>query len=301
MKKWLLIALLLVVGNLFGQNSIDLLTGSFRYGFQQKTVDQPGSATESVGLLNVKVPIVFSESTIWYNDLTYQASIVNYSDNFNSTLNPTRLHGFILQTGLVRQLTDHSAIQLLLAPRLMTDFNRVDARHFQFGGIGLYEKTYSERLTIRYGLMYNRELFGNMFVPLVNINWEIAPRWRVTGLLPVFGKIDYQVNGDLHVGLSHFGLITSYQVGDPTYSLDYIERKSIDLAVFVRQRLAGNVHVEGRFGYALGRSYTQYAKGDEMDFRLAILTFGDERIQKNVLFDPGLIIDFRLVYNLLVD
>lgn len=285
----------------FGQNSIDLFTGSYRYGPAQNTVEAPGEATESVALINLKVPIVFSGSTIWYNNLTYQASTVKYSADFPNTLNPTRLHGFIFQSGLVRQVNEKSAFQLLLVPRLMTDFKAVDSRHFQFGGIGLFEQKYNQNLTMRYGLMYNRELFGHMFVPLIYLNWSVSPKWTISGMLPIFAKVSYQASEKLSLGLSHFGLITSYQLGDAAFDGDYIERKSIDLTLFARYRLMGNLHFETRFGYALDRSYYQFARGDEMDFRVTILSFGDDREQKNVSFDPGPIIDFRVVYNLPLD
>ncbi|MFY0601875.1 MAG: hypothetical protein JXR03_19530 [Cyclobacteriaceae bacterium] len=285
----------------YAQNSLDLFTVSFRHGFSRPTNEVVGNASENVGLVNLKVPIRLSKTSIWYNDLTYQASTVDYSSDFPNTIDPTNLHGFIFQSGLVRKLDEKSAFQLLAVPRLMTDLNNVTINHFQFGGIGLYERKFSESLTMRYGLMYNQELFGDMFVPLVYLNWSLTPKWSVKGLFPIFTKITYQSSEKLALGLSHFGMITSFQVGDPFYNQDYIERKSIDLTLFGRYKLAGNFHLEMRAGYALGRSYYQYAKGDEVDFRVAIFSVGDNRTQKNVSFNPGSIIDFRMVYNLPLD
>jgi hypothetical protein len=56
--------------------------------------------------------------------------------------------------------------------------------------------------------------------------------------------------------------------------------------------------MEARFGYALGREYAQYETDQQADFRISILKFGDDRIQKNVTFDPCPIMNLRLVYNL---
>ena len=78
----------------------------------------------------------------------------------------------------------------------------------------------------------------------------------------------------------------------------YIERTSIDLSLFGRIRLAGNFHLEGRVGYALSRSYNQYSADQTVPFRIAIIKFNDERVAKNTLFDPGAIVNLRLVYNL---
>ena len=283
------------------QGSIDIFTGSFRHGFKANAEDLSGDAYENMTLVNLKFPIVFSESTIWYNDLTYQSPVVHYSDDFSNAIRPTRLYGFLFQTGLVQRLTETTAVQLLMMPRFMTDFKGVGLQHFQFGGIGLFEKKYHDRFMMRYGLLYNRELFGHVFVPLVYVDWKLSDKWSVTGLLPIFSKISYQVTDNLSFGFNHFGLVTSYQLGDAAYNNDYIERKSIDVTLFGRIRIAGNFHFETRAGYALGRSYRQYEEGDELDFKIITFSFGDDRVQKNIAFDPGPILDFRIVYNLPLD
>ncbi len=292
------IILFFLASTAFSQKSIDLMTLSYRYGQPQPYTNSSGLATENVFFGNFKIPLVLNKSTIWYSDLTYQYFNVSNSEDIQSTLMPIGLHGIILQTGLVKQINDRNSIQLLLAPRLMSDFSNLSPKHFQLGGIGLYEVKYQDRLTMRYGLMYNKERFGNMFVPLVYVDWSITPKWSITGLLPIFAKFNYHATEKLTFGFSHFGLITSFQVGDPTYNNDYIERKSIDLSFFGRYKFWNNLCVEGRVGFAVGRSYLQFAQGDEVDFRVAILSFGDNRIQKNEAFNPGPIFDIRIAYNL---
>lgn len=282
------------------QSSIDLLTFSYRYGPEQPYENGLGRATENGWLINLKIPVVLNEKSIWYSDLTYQHFNVRYSEEIPGAVVPVSIHGFILQSGWMQQLNDRSAFQLLLVPRFMSDLNQVNSSHFQMGAIGLYEISYKDNLTMRYGLMYNREKFGNMFVPLIYLDWQLSRKWSITGMLPIFAKVNYHVTEKLTFGFSHFGLITSFQIGDPAFNHDYIERKSIDLALFGRYKFWGNLCIEGRAGFAVGRSYLQFAEGDEMDFRVAILSFGDDRVQKNVVFDPGPILDLRLVYNLLL-
>ena len=152
-----------------------------------------------------------------------------------------------------------------------------------------------------FGAMYNQEFFGPYLVPLVNLDWKMSERWSITGLFPVYGKIKYQVNERLSAGLSHFGLITTYRLGDQAYQGDYIERKSIDESLFARYRLVGNIYLEGRFGYALGRSYAQYEADQKVDFSLPLVGFGDNRVQKNISFHDGLIASIRFVYNVPID
>ena len=117
-------------------------------------------------------------------------------------------------------------------------------------------------------------------------------------MLPVYAKVNYKVNDNLTAGFSHFGLITSYYLGDDAYSGDYMELQSIDLTLFARQRMFGNFYVEGRVGRSFGRSYKQFASDQKVDFSIPLIGFGDNRTAKNITFNDGIILDLRLVFNI---
>ncbi len=289
----------------FSQESIDLLTISGRYGVPRPYLSQySGNATETGILVNLKVPIPLNETktTLWYNNLTYTQATINNDEIMPGSLaNPISIHGFILQTGFMKQFDNGTGFQLLLAPRFMTDFNNVNSKNWQLGGIALYEKRYSEKLLLRFGLLYNQELFGPLLTPLVDIDWRISDRWSIAGLMPIYVKVNYHASENLILGFSHFGLTTTYRLGNPAYVDDYIERTSVDLSLFIRQRIAGNIHLEGRFGHTLNRKYAQYEEDQKLGLRFIIFDFGDDRIQKNADFKDGIIASIRLVYNLPIE
>ena len=264
----------------------------------------PGKASETTGLINLKLPIVFkNKKTIWYNDITYNYSYVNSNIAFaDSVYHPIRLHGFILQTGWVQEFSNDRAIQLLFAPRLMSDFQNMDGCSFQLGAIGLFEKKFNDKLLMRFGAMYNQDLFSSMLVPLIYLDWQIGnSKWNISGLVPIYAKIGYKFNDKFTAGIAQFGLVTSYALGGEGYAGDYMERKSIDLTTFGRYKLAGNLHLEARVGYAFARDYAQYDGDDKMDFRITVISIGDDRVRKNERFEDGLIANLRLVYNLPLD
>ncbi len=286
------------------QQSIDLITVSGQFSPKVHYLEIPAKATETTGLVNIKLPVVFKNNkTIWYTDLTYNYSSVNSSVNFGDSLyNPIQLHGFILQTGWVQKFSRDRAIQLLLAPRLMSDFQNMDSRSLQLGAIGLFEKKFSDKLIMRFGAMYNQDLFSSMLVPLIYLDWQVGnSKWNVSGLVPIYAKIGYRFNERFTAGVAQFGLVTSYALGGEGHNGDYMERKSIDLTAFGRYRLKGNFHLEARVGYALSRDYAQYAGDDKMDFRITVISLGDDRLRKNQRFEDGLIANLRLVYNLPLD
>ena len=282
------------------QTDLDIFTLSGHYGFPQEyetTYDE--KATETGILANVQFGVSFDDSTIWYSQLTFTNFRVNNDITMPDDIaNPISIYGFILQTGIYQKFSNGRGLQLLFAPRFMTDFNNVDRGHFQIGGVALYEKRFSDKLLMRFGAMLHDELGGPYMVPIVYTDWQISSKWSLKGTWPISGKIKYQVNDNFSTGISHFGLVTSYKLGHPDYQGDYMERTSIDECLFGRVRLAGNFHLEGRLGYALGRYYNQYDADQKADFRITILKFGDNRVAKNVNFKSGPIALLRLVYNL---
>ena len=288
----------------YSQNSIDLLTLSGKYGFPSSYEPaQPSKATESEVLANIKIPIVFNDKTIWYSNFTYTYMHVGNSlDLGNEIANPINLNGFVLQTGLVQRIDEKRAFQLLFVPRFMSDMVNPGSDAWQFGAIGLFENRFNKNLLMRFGVLYNQEMSGPLLVPLVDIDWQITPRWSITGLLPIYGKVNYKISERTTTGFSLFGLVTSYALSDPDYSMDYMERTSIDLSLFAKWKMVGNIYLEGRFGYALARRYNQYNKDQTIDLKVSILKFGDDRGEPvNPVFNDGLIANLRLVYSLSIE
>lgn len=301
MKWFVLSACCLLSVFVQAQSSIDLLTLGGSYGFPA-SYNKPlnGKATELSSLINLKAPIVINDRTIWYNDFTYTGHLIrhNMKPEPEGMLTTLDLHAFILQTGINQKISERDRIQILLVPRYTTDFEGSRSENWQLGAIGLYEHRMSSRLLMRFGMMYNGELFGPLLVPLVYMDWQLNNRWSITGLMPISLKVNYKVSDWLTAGYSHFGFITTYAINQAGFETDYIERNSIDETLFLRWKLMGNLHLETRFGYSLSRVYGQYRQNQKMDLRLSLASFGDYRLQRNIDFDSGPILSARLVYNL---
>jgi hypothetical protein len=284
------------------QETLDVFTISGRYGFPEPYDSiYKSKAKEFGGSANLVAPIQLSEKSIWYNSVNYFYWHVSNDEQMNSDIsNPINLHGIILRTGLYQKFSKDRNLKIFFTPRLMSDFNNVNAKHFQYGGMFLYGKKYNENLSMGFGINYNQELFGPYLVPLIDLNWKLSEKWSIAGVLPIYAKVKYNVNDRFNIGWSHFGLITSYRLGETEYNGDYIERSSIDETLFARYHLSKNIHLEGRFGYALSRSYAQYEEDEKVDFSLPLVGFGDDRVQKNISFHDGPIASLRLVYNIAI-
>ena len=292
----------MLLSSAFAQESIDLITISGRYGIPSPYVSTySGKATETSVLVNLKalIPLNDTKTSLWLNNLTYTQATINNDEIMPSDIaNPISIHGFILQTGYMKRFENGTGFRVLFAPRFMTDFDNVNSKNWQFGGIALYEKKYNDKLLLGFGLLFNQELFGPILIPLVDMDWRISDKWSIVGMIPIYVKVNYHASKNLIMGFSHFGLTTTYRLGNLAYVNDYIERTSIDLSLFIRQRIAGNIHLEGRLGHTLNREYAQYAEDQKLDLRIVMINFGDNREQKNVNFQDGIIANIRLIYNL---
>lgn len=299
-KKSLYILLLFIGFGSQAQERLDLFTLSGSYGFPSAYDSvYRGKATETGVMANLVAPVKFTDKLVWFNSLNYFYWQADNDENMPADIqNPIQVHGFILRTGIYYRLDKSRSLQVLLAPRLMTDFAHIDTDHLQWGGLAVYDKRYHEGLKIGFGLLYNQEFYGPNFVPLIDVDWKINQKWSITGLLPIYGKIKYQFNERFDGGWSHFGLVTTYRLGDEAYTGDYIERRSIDEMLYARYQLFGNFFLEGRFGYAFGRSYKQYDADQKMDFSLPLIEVGDDRTAKNISFQDGIIGSLRVIYSI---
>ncbi len=301
MKRVLLIMLAVCMSfPVFAQRTLDLVSLTGRYGLPQEYKETySGTATEFGSINSITAGIRLSNKNmipISFNHFYF--NVQGDPEIPEDLANPIVINGFILRTGWYQRFGNGHALQLLIAPRIMSDFKNMDGNSFQMGGVLTYEKEFNDDLTMAFGAIYNQELFGPYLVPLVDLHWQISPKWRIDGMIPVTLRVVYSVNDNMSVGFNHFGLITTYYLGNDSYTGDYMERQSIDLSLFLRQRLGGNFFVEGMVGRTMGRSYKQYAGDQKVSFALPLVTFGDTRVVKNETFGDGMILTLKLVYNI---
>lgn len=302
MKHLILSMAVLSMGfTLIAQETVDIFTLTGRYGLPQSYKDTyTGEAQESG--FNIAAQAGFSaaeNSYIGFNLNHFYFNVEGDPALPNQIANPMILNGTILRAGLIQSFSDGRKLMVLLAPRLMSDFKNLDGNSFQMGAVVSYQRKFNEDLTLGFGATYNQERFGPYLVPLFIINWQVSSKLNINGLIPITARIEYQVKQNLTLGFSHFGLSTSFYLGDDAYAGDYIERLSIDPTLFIRQKLFGPVYLEGMVGRTIARNYKQYAGDQKVDLAIPLVAFGDNRTVKSVKFNDGLILQLKLVINIL--
>ena len=292
--------ILSLVFTLSAQKSQDILVLSYRYGLPTDYKETyTGEATETGMTNSLTAGFNIGPTTMFGINVNHFYFNVKGDPAIPVEMAPpVVLNGINVRKGLIQSFSEGRKLQLLIAPRLMSDFQNIDGTHWQMGGVVSYERAFHSDLSLGFGATYNKELFGHYLVPLFLIDWNLNSKWNIKGMLPITGRIKYRATENLELGFNHFGLSTTFALGDEAYAGDYIERFSVDLSLFARQRLFWNVYIEGMVGRTFGRNYKQYAGDQTVDFAIPLVTFGDNRVIKNVNFNDGIIIQGKLLINL---
>jgi len=280
----------------------DIVSLSGRYGFAQDYSEgYEGKATEIGALNSLTAGFKLAPRTMFAINVNhFYFHVKDEAEMPVDIASPIAINGIILRMGIVQEFSNGGEMRLLAAPRLMSDFKNLDGNSIQMGVLASYQNDLNENLNLGFGAMFNQELFGPYLVPIFLLDWQVSDRWYIEGMIPVTAKVHYRVNDGLDVGFNHFGLITTYYLGNEDYAGDYMERQSVDLSLFARQRLFGNIFVEGMVGRTFGREYSQYAGDQKVSFALPLITFGDNRTVKNVTFNDGMIFTLKLIFNMKV-
>jgi hypothetical protein len=159
----------------------------------------------------------------------------------------------------------------------------------QYGGAIIISCQKNEKLTYKYGLYFNREFFGNFFMPLAGIDWRINAKNNLFGVLPGNMTYEHKVSSLFYYGATFRAVTNSYKlpVFDPCSSdssmQKYMRIDDNQLAVFIDCYLAKHVVINMEAGHSLFRKMSMGMKGDTTPLSKTILTSQDNLFVKAAL------------------
>ena len=190
------------------------------------------------------------------------------SELINSTISPdsaysNRLSSVSMPLGmkLVSKNKKWETVMLVI-PKIASDFKDViDDYDFQYGGIFLEQFVSSEKLKIKLGVYYNREAFGNFFVPLVGVDWRINDRINLYGILPTNYKLEFNLmKNKVYAGLNFKSFTRSFRLSEKN-NYDYVRYDEMQVKLFLDYFVAPKVLLFAELGYSLSRSPWQHKYG----------------------------------------
>ncbi|MCX6312465.1 MAG: hypothetical protein NT084_12610 [Bacteroidetes bacterium] len=177
-------------------------------------------------------------------------------------------------------------------PKIASDLKDNLSKDVQYGGTVLFTYVQNDSLLkLKFGLYYNRECFGNFFVPLVGLDWKATNRISVYGILPNNMRVEFKVNSKLYFGMGYKNYQRSYRLSRQ-FNDDFVRIKEGQLKLFVDFYTKMKVVFFTDVAYGIKYSLVQY---DYADAKLVHLNNPVYSPMKNgFMFTAGLAYRLRM-------
>jgi hypothetical protein len=118
---------------------------------------------------------------------------------------------------------------------------------FQAGGLVLMNYKINPKLTVRAGLYYNREAFGNFFMPLAGLEYKIDSTLQLWGTLPGSLFLEKKLRPRWYAGLTFKAVNNSYQLLNGEYIRFNDNQLSLFTDIYVTKKLVLNLEAGHSF------------------------------------------------------
>jgi hypothetical protein len=142
---------------------------------------------------------------------------------------------------------------------------------WQYGGVILTTWKKNQFASLKFGIYYNKEFFGNYFIPLIGIDWRINEKNNLFGVLPGNMSFEHKVSEKFYYGSTFRALTNSYrlQTIDPCFSGDcsaknYLRVDDNQLGVFGEVYLSKKFALNAEIGHTILRRYRFGFEGENI-------------------------------------
>lgn len=129
---------------------------------------------------------------------------------------------------------------------------------WQTGGLVLATFKQNESRSFKVGAYYNREFFGNFFMPLIGIDWKINEKTNLFGVLPGSMTLERKVTPVFYYGASFRALTNSYRLR----TKDYLRINDNQLGIFGDVYFFKRIVFSAEAGHTIMRKFKFGLTGD---------------------------------------
>lgn len=280
----------------FSQNWVDLGNLYWRLSPYNSVDSSSEQRNLNTITFNVKAPLILNKKNLLIIGLEYQYNSVSAnkkSDDFDKL----EFSSSMLQFGWEHKWNTKSKMLFMTIGRLNSNFNSVDDKHFQLGGLVLGTTARSKKFQWKYGVYYNGEYFGPMIVPLFGFNWKINKKWRLKTIIPMNLELSYFPRKRFRTGLFFEGINASYLIIHNNETNDfYVDKADNNLSWFTEFNLGKNIWFHFKAGYSILRGYDTYESEDQISLKIGSINLGDNRPETPPMFENGWSIETRIIY-----
>lgn len=238
--------------------------------------------------VSINLPIVLKNKDAIITGITYDKQMFK-----TNTEERSNLYSLLMQIGYLKTWNGKWKTLLLALPKLNSDQFVLTKDALQLGGVLLFTYIKKEHLKYKFGIYYNREFFGNYFIPLAGIEWQPFPRFNIFGILPANMNLEYRLNKKLYAGLSWQSITSSYRLHDS--DMKYFVRNGDrfwghnQVRIYINSYLTKNIVLFAELGYTAFRKFEAYVTGNE---KIEHPVFA--KTKNGLLFNVGIAYRIRL-------
>lgn len=176
-------------------------------------------------------------------------------------------HSISLPITFQKSLSQKYAIVASFVPSIASDFKDISSDDMVYSGALMLKINQSSKFSYSVGAAFARQFFGTLLVPIVAIDWKINDKLSLSGVLPISGKVKYQLS-EQHA----LGVIADYAIGGGSYRLskkmngDYLQIQQLKTAVFYEYAFSKKFSIEVNAGYNVKQQLDRYSKDEKVDW-----------------------------------
>jgi hypothetical protein len=144
----------------------------------------------------------------------------------------------------------------MIIPKIISDMRNNTKDDYQLGGLVLFVYSNNVKAHFKAGLYYNKDFFGNFFIPVGGIDYRFNSRLRVFGTLPINYRFECKLDDHFRTGLAFRAYQRSYRL-DSRYENGYIRARENQLRLYVEANIAKNLVLSADIYRTLRYSFTQ--------------------------------------------
>ncbi|HEV8285446.1 MAG TPA: hypothetical protein VGQ09_14110 [Chitinophagaceae bacterium] len=266
MKKLVLPFCLCISSTLYAQPFLDIAKMNYSYSPEKGLGKKQDSLRSNFFNINLTLPIELKKGG--------DAFIINpFFDHNQGTVSERDFHVIShgLFIGFLKKniFTNWNLLSSFILRRNKQAGKKLE-NLWQYGGVILTTWQRNQFAALKFGVYYNKEFFGNYFMPLVGIDWKINAKSNLFGVLPGSMVLEHKVNERFYYGSAFRALINSYrlQTIDPCFSGDcsarnYLRVDDNQLGIFADRYLTKKIVVTGEVGYTILRRYRFGSEGQD--------------------------------------
>ena len=211
---------------------------------------QPSQFNHQRILANLPV-ISKKDSSFFLLNPIWERRLITENDSSGSFM----VRGLITWLSYTRNFGKKWSVQLSAIPRFMGTVSLQYSQGFQMGGAFLVSHKPRPGLKYQLGMYYNKELFGNFFLPLLGIDWKINARSNLFGVLPGYLVYENRISKKLSWGGNFRTFTSTYRIAghDNNYGDDYLRVQDNQLGIYTDIYLMPKLVLNAEAGHTVMR------------------------------------------------